>query len=116
MLRDLLKKRRDATRVIHDILLLADSGVVKTQIVYQANLNFTLAKSYLDFLVSKGYLVFYNTDTDDLTHYSLTEKGQRLLKMLSDLEVELAGLFRTDRRQLRLHGVSVVVGDETLSR
>ena len=83
----------------------ADSGVVKTQIVYQANLNFTLVKSYLDFLVSKGYLVFSDTDTDELTRYSLTEKGQRLLKMLSDLEAELAGLFPNDRRRFRLHGV-----------
>jgi len=96
--RDSLKKRRDATRVIHDILLLVDNPVAKTHIVHSANLNFTLVRNYLDFLLSKGYVEHDNTHANGFSRYALTERGRHLLEVLKEVETELYGLFPSDRR------------------
>jgi len=86
--RDSLKKRRDATRVIH----------AKTHIVHSANLNFTLVRNYLDFLLSKGYVEHDNTHANGFSRYALTERGRHLLEVLKEVETELYGLFPSDRR------------------
>ncbi len=82
-------KRRDATKVIHDILVLAEKGVPKTRIVYQANLNFTFAQPFFDFLISRGYIAKDAPPKGRITVYQLTERGQNLLKLLRQVETEL---------------------------
>ena len=51
-----LSQRRDATRVIYDILSLARNRISKTQIVSRANLNFQLTGRYIRFLLAKGLI------------------------------------------------------------
>jgi len=80
-----LNKRRDATRVIHDILLLGRMGASKTQVISKANLSFPLADRYISFLLSKGHLRL-GLDPRGVRRYTLTSKGERLLGFLGDSE------------------------------
>ena len=49
--------RRDRKDIDAAILRIAETGVKKTQIVYQANLNFKIVKRYLERLIGQEYLV-----------------------------------------------------------
>jgi predicted transcriptional regulator len=84
--------RRDATKVIYEILSLGVEGASKTQIIYRANLSYQLAESYILFLVRKG-LVDKGTDSQGFTRYWITERGARLLRLLRDIEKELGDFF-----------------------
>ena len=48
--------RRNDLDICADILQVAKAGAKKTQIVYQANLNFKIVKGYLQRLISNGML------------------------------------------------------------
>jgi predicted transcriptional regulator len=84
--------RRDATKVIYEILSLGVDGASKTQIIYRANLSYQLAAGYILFLVKKG-LLEKGTDSQGLTRYWITERGGRLLRLLRDIEKELGDFF-----------------------
>jgi predicted transcriptional regulator len=90
-------KRRDSTKVIHDILLIAWHGAVKTQIVSRANLNSRLTESYLDFLTAKGYVSRHHSGRRVSIVYQLTEEGKGLLDTLQRVENQLEGLFPINR-------------------
>ena len=87
------KKRRDSTRIIHEILLASKGGISKTKAVQKSNLNFHLMKEYLSFLLDKEYLerIPHGSSHDQL---KLTDKGGRLLDLLNQLEREVKA-FRT---------------------
>ncbi|HLC11391.1 MAG TPA: winged helix-turn-helix domain-containing protein [Candidatus Bathyarchaeia archaeon] len=87
-----MNKRRDATRVIHDILLLGRMGASKTQVISKANLSFPLADRYISFLLSKGHLRL-GLDHRGVRRYTLTSKGERLLGFLAEIQRELEELF-----------------------
>ena len=89
---DLMHARRDATRVIYDILSLARMRNSKTQIVYQANLNFRLARAYINFLLHKNLM--RKTCVGTITFYNITDKGSRLLRSLEEVQIEIGELFR----------------------
>ena len=72
--------RRNDIDICADILGVAQSGVRKTHIVYQANLNFNIVKKYLGRLIDKGLL----RRTED-HHYYTTEKGVKFLKGYREL-------------------------------
>jgi len=46
---------------------------LKTKIIYQCNLNFTIIKKYLSFLINGGYLNVIDRKTRN--HYATTQKG-----------------------------------------
>jgi len=48
--------RRNDLDICADILQVARAGAKKTQIVYQANLNFKIVKGYLQRLIANGML------------------------------------------------------------
>jgi predicted transcriptional regulator len=48
--------RRNDLDICADILQVAKAGAKKTQIVYQANLNFKIVKGYLQRLMANGML------------------------------------------------------------
>ncbi len=50
-------KRRNDLDICADILQVARAGARKTQIVYQANLNFKIVKGYLERLIYNKMLV-----------------------------------------------------------
>ena len=61
--------RRNDLDICADILNVAHSGARKTQIVYQASLNFKIVKRYLKRLINGGML-----ESDENRFYT-TEKG-----------------------------------------
>ena len=83
-----LSQRRDATRLIYDILCLARNGISKTQIVSRANLNFQLTGRYFRFLLAKG-LIKENFANRGFVAYDLTDRGERLRSLLKSVEDEL---------------------------
>jgi predicted transcriptional regulator len=83
-----MKRRRDATGIIHEIiLLLSRKEITKTQIIYETNTNSRLMSRYLEFLTGQGYLA--GGFTDRAGRLKVTAKGRRLLSLLNDLEEEL---------------------------
>ncbi len=101
--------RRDATRVIYDILTLGARGASKTQITFRANLSHKLVEKYTVFLVKKGLL---GVESDfESARYCLTEKGSRLFHLLQEVEKELGDFYamslaietRSRDQALRIH-------------
>ncbi len=85
------RSRRDATRVIYEILCLAATGTSKTSMIFRVNLSHKLVERYSVFLVKKGLL---KLESDDVgTTYLLTERGEQLLKPLREVEKELDDLY-----------------------
>ncbi len=84
--------RRDATRVIFEILWVSVTGASKTQILFKANLSYRLSERYIQFLVERG-LLKREPDALGSAKYFLTEKGERFLALLREVERELNGFF-----------------------
>ncbi len=88
-----LRSRRDATRVIYEILLLVSNGASRTRISSKANLNFRRTQEYLSFLKIKGFVIDTAQDKGVSSRFWLTVKGERFLQFLSQVEKELCELF-----------------------
>ena len=69
--------KRDRLEIIRSILLICKNGAKKTEIVYQANLNFKNAGVYLQWLLDQELI------TKDEKIYKTTPRGA---KLLSDLQ------------------------------
>ncbi len=68
-------KKRDRTEVTADILRVCSSGATKTQIVYRANLNFKILKTYLARLIPADLL---KPDADGKRYYT-TGAGEEFI-------------------------------------
>jgi predicted transcriptional regulator len=73
--------RRNDLDICTDILRVARKGAKKTQIVYQANLNFKIVKKYLMMLQENGLL--NSSERGKLFH--TTDKGANFLEQYSEL-------------------------------
>lgn len=73
------KTRRDRTEITADMLRIAQDGARKTQLVYQANLNFRIIKRYLARLLDQGLL------RHDPPRYYATQKGVMYLENFENL-------------------------------
>jgi len=67
------RKRRDKLFIISEILEIAKDGVLKTQIMYRANLSFTQLNDYLGFMLEIHLLEKNKRNDKDI--YRSTEKG-----------------------------------------
>ena len=77
--------RRNDLDICADILQVAKAGAKKTQIVYQANLNFKIVKKYLTRLIETGML-----DTvEDKRLYTTTNRGMDFLEQYNELIVPI---------------------------
>lgn len=85
-----MKPRRDATRIICDILTICREGATRTQIVYRANLNSRLAGVYVAAL-ARRHLLFDLSGSDQATVFATTEAGEELLAVLAEAEKRLGG-------------------------
>ena len=52
--------RRHKLDIVAKILELARPGINRTGLVYQANINFTILKNYLEILEAKGFIEAYD--------------------------------------------------------
>ena len=78
--------KRSRQEIISRILEICTNGAIKTQIVYQANLNFRTVNPYLDLLI-KNDLIKVNEER--AIHYETTPKGIRLLEDIKRIQGEL---------------------------
>ena len=76
-------RRRDRLYIIAEILETAKDGVLKTQIMYGANLSFTQLNDYLSFMLKSELLekVLLN----DREVYRATEKGMNFLQRYREI-------------------------------
>ena len=72
------RKRRDRSGIMAEILEIAREGVLKTHIMYKANLSFAQLNEYLSLLSDLNLLEAANTSKR--TIYKTTEKGSRYLQ------------------------------------
>jgi predicted transcriptional regulator len=85
--------RRSKLEMYIDILkVLAHKGPLKlTHIMYKANVNCSVLKQYLDFLIDQG-LVEEKTLGKKRIVYAITEKGLKVLKYFRELKIMLPTL------------------------
>ena len=68
-------------QIMTEILgIVSHEGATKTTIVYKANINFTLANRYLQYLEERGLIQSHVVGS--LRIYTLTEKGGGALPLL----------------------------------
>lgn len=77
--------RRNDLDICADILQVAKTGAKKTQIVYQANLNFKIVKKYLSRLIDTGMLM----TADESSLYTTTNRGIEFLEQYTELVVPM---------------------------
>ncbi|TEU10298.1 transcriptional regulator [Candidatus Bathyarchaeota archaeon] len=77
--------RRNDLDICADILQVAKTGAKKTQIVYQANLNFKIVKRYLNRLISTGML----STVEERRLYTTTNRGMEFLEQYRKLVIPL---------------------------
>jgi len=75
--------RRNDFQVLRDILVAAQSGALKTNIVYKANSNFKHVKGYLQQALDSGLL------REDGDRYYTTDKGCEVVARVIELELLL---------------------------
>jgi predicted transcriptional regulator len=80
---ELEQKRRDRLYIIAEILHIAKSGCLKTQIMYRANLSFTQLNEYLFFLKKMGLLEIQTENKKTL--YITSDKGYKYLEKYNDI-------------------------------
>ena len=75
------KAKRNHTEIIAELLDIASGlGATKTALVYRANLNFTLANRYIEFMEGKGMIERAGARSPTL--YRTTDKGAEALSSL----------------------------------
>ena len=77
--------RRNDLDICADILQVAKAGAKKTQIVYQANLNFKIVKKYLSRLIDTGML----SDAQENRLYTTTNQGIEFLEQYAELVIPM---------------------------
>jgi predicted transcriptional regulator len=88
-----MNSRRTKVQIYLDILRSiqrANGKLKKTHIVYKANLTHSRLENYLDFLLSKGFLVEIKGENQII--YTITEKGRRFLGEVNKLN-EISDAF-----------------------
>ncbi|MBX5321337.1 MAG: winged helix-turn-helix domain-containing protein [Candidatus Bathyarchaeota archaeon] len=88
-------KRRDKLYIISEILEIAREGVLKTQIMYRANLSFTQLNDYLSFML-KINLIDRKVENDKEI-YKATQKGLEFLQRYR----EITELLKTENENGR---------------
>jgi predicted transcriptional regulator len=85
-----MQKRRDKLVIMSEILQIARTGALKTQIMYRANLSFAQLNEYLNFLTTVKLLRKFSAKEKET--YVATEKGMDFLKK----QQEIMGLLTED--------------------
>jgi predicted transcriptional regulator len=81
--------RRTKSMIFLEILTVCNDGANKTRIVYNTNINFRLADSYIDLLMDKGLITAFQ---GNLKLYKTTERGKNLVRNLEQVNDALGKL------------------------
>lgn len=82
--------RRNDLDICADILRTARTGAKKTQIVYQANLNFKIVEKYLKRLIDNGLLKVEGRN------FTTTRKGVRFLDQYRTLVAPISEMMEKE--------------------
>ncbi len=77
------QKRRDMLLIMAEILKLTKESPLKTQIMYKANLSFTLLNNYLSLMQNNNLII--QTVSEGKEVYAITEKGLEFLQIYNAL-------------------------------
>ena len=77
------RKRRDRLYIMAEILNVAKDGVLKTQIMYRANLSFAQLNNYLSLLTDLKLL--NENSSDRKTMYKTTKKGAKFMENYKEI-------------------------------
>jgi predicted transcriptional regulator len=69
--------------IMTEILKIAKEGILKTQIMYKANLSFTQLNDYLKFMLNNNLINQTNIEGKEV--YVITEKGLNFLQRHNEL-------------------------------
>jgi len=83
------QKRRDQLSIIANILAISRGGILKTQIMYLANLSYTQLNEYLSLLLSRGLMA--QTVLEGKDTYVVTVEGAGFLVGYRELTKALHG-------------------------
>lgn len=84
-------RRRTNEIITSEILTLCMNGATKTQIVYQANLNFMSAKPYIEQLINNGLIEAVPKGSRVI--YKTTPKGAELTRVFRQFHSEMGRLL-----------------------
>ena len=73
LMTEMTQKRRDKLVIMAEIMDIAKTGALKTQIMYKANLSFSQLNQYLSILVAQNLLEIKKKDNKKI--YRATAKG-----------------------------------------
>lgn len=79
--------QRDTIDVIYEMLKFAEEPIIRTQMMYKANMSFGMLNKYVDVLVERGLLTYNGRQ------YIITQRGREFVKhylMMLDLLVPSA--------------------------
>lgn len=90
----LIKTRRSKMEIYIDILkVMAKNGPLKlTHIMYKANVNCSVLKQNLDFLIRQNLieeLIIVKRRNKRKVRYAITEKGRTVIKYFNEVDVAL---------------------------
>jgi predicted transcriptional regulator len=88
-------KRRDKLYIIAEILEIAKDGVLKTQIMYKANLSFTQLNEYIRLMLKNELLNMVTSDNKEV--YKASAKGLNFLQRYH----EIKELLKTENENYR---------------
>ena len=80
------RKYRNRTEIIDQILQAANGGITKNKMMYSLFMSHEQLKEYLLILIENGLLVYLQASHT----YKTTEKGLKFLKILEQIQQELA--------------------------
>ncbi len=87
-------KHRDKVDIVAKILMAASQNVGKTQIMYQANLNYDMLMKYLTEALNFQFIML----DSERRYYQITNKGQEFLEAYK----EYSKANKKKERQLRI--------------
>lgn len=77
------RRRRDRLLIMAEILEVTVDGVLKTQIMYKANLSFAQLNEYLNVLLDLNLIEIHNSN--ERRYYKTTPKGIRYLQSYREI-------------------------------
>jgi predicted transcriptional regulator len=72
-------KNRNRLGILANLLTVARNGSLKTHLMYNANLSYTMLKDYLQFLRDNGLVTEETYDDENVTIYKTTDRGLKFL-------------------------------------
>jgi predicted transcriptional regulator len=85
-----VNRRRSDIEIIAEMLKVGENGAGKTEIMYSVNMSYSQIQKYLSYLLSEGFIDTIKIG-NPCVYYRVTEKGEKLLQLLTSVK-EMLGL------------------------